>query len=271
MARRRRVRHALPSVRRPWRADSPAGGKSALPRSGIVRGIASTETFLEPEPIRVRVWDLPTRAFHWVLAACVVFSVITAHIGGNALVWHFRSGYVVFTLLAFRILWGLVGGRWSRFSSFVYAPSTLRRYLRGESRADEHHEVGHSPLGALSVFGLLAILAAQVGTGLFADDEIANTGPLIKFVSGATSLALTKWHKGWGQWLIVALALLHVAAIVAYRVLKKRNLVAPMIGGDKLLDAAVPASTDSAASRALAVLLVALCGTGVGWLIRLGD
>ena len=112
--------------------------------------------------------------------------------------------------------------------------------------------------------------AAQVGTGLFADDEIANTGPLIKFVSGATSLALTRWHKGWGEWLIVALVLLHVAAIVAYRVRMNRDLVAPMIGGDKLLDAAVPASTDSAASRAMAALLVGLCGAGVGWLISLG-
>jgi cytochrome b len=218
----------------------------------------------------VRVWDLPTRLFHWILALCVIASVVTAKIGGNALEWHMRLGYVVFTLLAFRIVWGLVGGRWSRFASFVYAPGTLWRYLRGASRPDEHHDVGHSPIGALSVFGLLVILAAQVGTGLFADDEIATTGPLNKFVSSATGLALTGWHKGWGQWLIITFVVLHVAAIVYYLVARKRNLVRPMWTGDKALPATVPASADGGGARLLALLLVVLCGAGVAWLVGLG-
>src|SRR2546429_4763343 len=130
---------------------------------------------------QVRVWDLPTRIFHWVLALCVISSIVTGLGGGNALAWHFRLGYVVFALLAFRLLWGLVGGHWSRFANFIYAPTTLVRYLRGERRAGEHVDVGHTPLGAFSVFALLALLAAQVATGLFADDEIASTGPLNKF------------------------------------------------------------------------------------------
>jgi cytochrome b len=225
----------------------------------------------DAEPVRVRVWDLPTRLFHWVLAACVIGSVVSAKIGGNAMVWHFRSGYVIFTLLAFRLLWGVVGGRWSRFGSFVYAPATLLRYLRGGSRADEHHEVGHSPLGALSVFALLTLLGAQVGSGLFADDEISNTGPLIKFVSGATSSLLTSWHKTFGQGLIIALVVLHVAAIVMYRLRRGRDLVRPMLVGDKLLPPGVPASTDSPATRGLAVLLLAGCAAGVGWLVSLGS
>ena len=74
-----------------------------------------------------RVWDLPTRVFHWVLACCVVGSVISAKIGGNAMVWHMRLGYVVFTLLAFRLVWGLIGGRWSRFASFIYSPAAVLR------------------------------------------------------------------------------------------------------------------------------------------------
>jgi cytochrome b len=225
---------------------------------------------MKDDAVRVRVWDLPTRLFHWLLAACVIGSVVSAKIGGNAMVWHFRFGYVVFTLLAFRLLWGLVGGRWSRFASFAYAPATLLRYLRGGSRAEEHHEVGHSPLGALSVFALLAILAAQVGSGLFADDEISNTGPLIKFVTGATSSLLTSWHKTFGQGLILTLVVLHVAAIVVYRVRKGRDLVRPMLVGDKLLPPDVPASADSPATRGLALLLVAACAAGVGWLVNLG-
>ena len=137
--------------------------------------------------------------------------MVSAKIGGNAMVCHFRSGYVVFTLLAFRLVWGVVGGRWSRFASFVYAPATTLRYLRGQVGPGEHLDIGHNPLGAFSVFGLLGVLALQVGSGLFADDEISNTGPLIKFVSGATSSLLTHWHKRFGQWLIIGLALVLVA------------------------------------------------------------
>ena len=218
----------------------------------------------------VRVWDLPTRIFHWVLAACVVFSVVTAKIGGNALEWHFRSGYVIFTLLAFRVLWGLFGGHWSRFARFVYEPGALLRYLRGQSRADELHDVGHSPLGALSVFGLLGILAVQVGTGLFADDEIASTGPLIRFVSGETSLKLTAWHKGWGEWLVIGLTVLHVLAVLFYLLARKRNLVGPMWRGDKALPVGVPASADHWRARGAALLVVTLCGIGVAWLVSLG-
>ena len=226
---------------------------------------------MNQETTSVRVWDLPTRTFHWTLATCVIGSVISAKIGGNAMVWHFRLGYVVFTLLAFRIVWGLVGGHWSRFANFIYAPATTLRYLRGESRADEHHDVGHNPLGAFSVFGLLALLAAQIGTGLFADDEISNTGPLIKFVSGATSGLLTKWHKSFGQWLIITLVVLHIAAILFYLFKKQRNLVRPMLSGDKALAPGVPASIDSLASRGLALALLCVCAAGVAWLVNLGD
>ena len=224
------------------------------------------------EPLQpVRNWDLPTRAFHWTLAACVIGSVISAKVGGNALAWHFWLGYGVFALILFRLIWGVVGGRWSRFASFIYAPATTLRYLRGQSRPGEHLDVGHNPLGAFSVFGLLAVLAAQVGTGLFADDEIASTGPLIKFVSGATSLTLTHWHKRYGQWLVIGLVLLHVAAILYYLLRKKQNLVRPMLSGDKPLPPTVPASVDHGRSRALAALLVAGCAALVAWLVSLGN
>ena len=222
------------------------------------------------ESALVRVWDLPTRLFHWVLAACVVASVVSAKIGGNAMPWHFRIGYVVFALVAFRLIWGVVGGHWSRFASFVHAPATTLRYLRGRNHPDERLDVGHSPLGALSVFGLLAILMLQVSTGLFADDDIANTGPLIRFVSGATSGLLTKWHKSFGQWLVLALVALHVAAILFYLLKKKQNLVRPMVTGDKPLPPGVPASVDTARTRWLAAALLALCAAGVAWLVSLG-
>jgi cytochrome b len=224
----------------------------------------------DPTPQHVRVWDLPTRLFHWGLALTIVGSVLSAKIGGNAMVWHFRFGFVVFTLLAFRLLWGVVGGRWSRFASFIYAPGTVLRYLRGQVRPGEHLDVGHNPLGSFSVLGLLAILAVQVGTGLVADDEIANLGPLNRFVSTAAALAATSWHKGWGQGLILVLVVLHIGAIVFYRWRRKIDLVRPMLVGDKPLPAGTPASADGWPQRVLALALLLLCAGGVTWLVRLG-
>jgi cytochrome b len=228
--------------------------------------LAGSEPPLRP----TRVWDLPTRAFHWLLAASVLGSLVTGQIGGNAMVWHFRLGYVAFGLLLFRLAWGLVGGHWSRFASFVFAPGTVLRYLRGQTKPGEHLEVGHNPLGAFSVFAVLGLLAVQVATGLVADDEIANVGPLNKFVATATGLAATSWHKHWGQRLLMALVVLHVAAIVFYLVKKKINLIRPMLGGDKLLPADVLASADSASTRALALVLAALSAAAVTWVVSLG-
>lgn len=219
---------------------------------------------------RVRVWDFPTRAFHWTLAAAVVGSVVSAKMGGNAMAWHFRFGYVVLALVAFRILWGLVGGRWSRFASFIYAPATLLRYLRGQARPGEHLDVGHSPLGSLSVFALLGILLVQLATGLVADDEIANLGPLNRFVASETGLLATSWHKAAGQWILIGLVALHIAAILYYLLVRKKNLLRPMLTGHKLLPAGTPASTDSARTRALALLLGAASGGLAYWVSTLG-
>jgi cytochrome b len=217
----------------------------------------------------VRVWDLPTRLFHWVLAATVIGSVVSAKIGGAAMVWHFRLGYVVLTLVCFRLLWGVLGGRWSRFTSFVYAPGTVLRYLRGGAAPSEHLEVGHSPTGAASVFALLGVLAVQVGTGLVADDEIANQGPLNKFVSLDTGLSATSWHTSWGQWLLLGLVALHVAAILYYLLKKHTNLVTPMLRGDKLLPPGTPASADGAVQRVWALVLLAVCAGLAVWVSRL--
>lgn len=219
-------------------------------------------------PTSVRIWDLPTRLFHWLLAAAVVGLVITGRSG--EMLWHFRLGYVVLGLLAFRLLWGVVGGHWSRFATFVRGPSTILRYLRGQAGAQERLDVGHNPLGALSVLALLGFLAVQVGTGLVADDEIANQGPLNRFVAGATASSATAWHKDYGQWILIALVLLHLLALLYYRVIKGKRLVGPMFSGDKPLPADTPASRDGAGTRVLALLLAAACAGGVAWVVSLG-
>lgn len=205
---------------------------------------------------RVRVWDLPTRLFHWSLFLCIVALVVTAKLGGNAMVWHFRLGHTVLALLMFRLLWGFVGGHWSRFASFVHTPGAVLHYLRsGSARAS----IGHSPLGALSVIALLAVLLLQVATGLASDDEIAFAGPLARYLPGAIVGQATAYHKDWGQWLVIALVLLHVAAVLFYLLVRRTNLIRPMLDGDKQVQAPSTGSRDDAPSRLLALLLAAGC------------
>jgi cytochrome b len=212
---------------------------------------------------RVRVWDLPTRVFHWALALCIVGLLITGNVGGNAMVWHFRIGLTVLALLLFRLVWGLVGGRWSRFAAFIYSPGSIINYLKGNGKPE--HSVGHTPTGAGSVFALLAILLAQVASGLVSDDEISNAGPLTRFVSTATVNLATNYHKNIGKWIILALVALHIAVIVFY-LWRKQNLIKPMLQGDKHLVVAASASRDDAASRMGALVIFCICAVFVVWI-----
>ncbi len=214
----------------------------------------------------VRIWDLPTRLFHWGLLVAVTALFLTAYGPDMWIEWHPRMGYAVLALLLFRLVWGLVGGHWSRFANFLPSPHTLIAYLRGQ--AGPADRPGHNPLGALAVLAMLAALLAQVATGLVSDDEIAFVGPLNRFVSTAQGLAATAWHKGWGQWLIVALVALHLSAIVFYRVVRRDKLVGPMLHGDKPLPAGTTPSRDDARARLLALVLFAACAMAVWWLVR---
>lgn len=217
---------------------------------------------------KIRVWDLPTRLFHWALVACIVGLVLTGYTGGAAMNWHARMGYAVLTLLLFRLVWGLVGGHWSRFSSFSYSPASVINYLSGRPHPD--HLIGHNPLGAASAFAMLAFLLAQVATGLIGDDEISFTGPLNRFVESSKGLAATWYHKRVGQWILLALVVLHIAAVLYYLVRRKDNLIKAMIDGDKVLPRAAMQSRDTAGTRLLALAVLTVCGAAVAWLVSLG-
>lgn len=212
-----------------------------------------------------RVWDLPTRLFHWLLALAVVGLVVTGQVGGSWMDWHFRLGYSVLALLLFRLVWGFVGGHWSRFANFFYSPATVWRYLRGQAAPE--HGVGHNPLGFLSVLGLLGVTLLQVATGLFSDDEIATSGPLSKYASGEWVSRATDHHTDIGKFILLALVFLHIAAIVYYRVKKGENLLTPMVHGDKNTKLGVPNARDDWGARVLAFLVLALCGVSVAALL----
>ena len=212
---------------------------------------------------RVRIWDLPTRVFHWATALCVLGLAVTGTVGGSAMVFHFRFGYALLTLLLFRLVWGLLGGHWSRFRSFVFGPRAVFAYLRGQ--APDSHTVGHTPIGALSVWALLAFLILQVATGLISDDEISTTGPLTHLVSNAAVALGSLYHTRIGKWILLALVLLHVAAIIYYA-RRRQGLVAAMLHGDKQLPAPAAAARDDARSRLAAFLIFCLCAAAVFWL-----
>jgi cytochrome b len=219
--------------------------------------------------VKIRVWDLPTRLFHWALVVAVVGLVVTGNLGGSWMNWHMRLGYAVFTLVLFRVLWGFWGGHWSRFAQFVPGPRQLLDYLR---HGHPPHSVGHNPLGALSVLALLAALFAQVASGLFSDDEIAFTGPLSSLVSSETVSLASWYHADVGKLLLLGLVALHVLAVVGYRLFKKRDLVTPMLTGDQEASTPPPpASHDSLKPRLLALVLLGLSALVVYGVIALGN
>lgn len=216
---------------------------------------------------RVRIWDLPTRFFHWLLTALVVFSFTTGKLGGDWLTWHFRSGYTILSLLLFRLLWGFAGSHYARFANFLPSPSTLWRTVRSGRSSARTVSAGHSELGTLSVYMLLIVLVVQATTGPFANDGSFTEGPWAKFVSGATSDRISTVHY-YNAWLVVGLTALHVAAIAFYLLARREDLITPMLTGDKL-GMSAPAAEDGIAIRLRAAVLAALAGGIVFYLATL--
>jgi cytochrome b len=207
---------------------------------------------------KIRVWDLPTRLFHWGLALCVTALAITGTVGGEWMAWHFRFGYGVLTLLIFRSLWGFAGGHWSRWSALRLHPRALFAYLR---RSPEAAQPGHSPLGSLSSLALLSVLTLQVVSGLISDDEIATAGPFVPWVSYSLSAMATHWHTEVGKLTLLFLVVLHVAAIWFYRRFKKTHLTQAMWTGDQVFMHAATSSRDDGRARLWGVLM---CCVAVG-------
>lgn len=189
----------------------------------------------EPTTLRrVLVWDLPTRLFHWLLVVALVGSYWTGEFGGFDKTWHMRFGYAVLALVIFRILWGLFGSRTARFASFLRGPVAVWSYLRTLAAPRTHPTDTHNPLGALSVIAFLLVLLAQAGSGLFADDDILTQGPLNGLISSGLDRLANRTHS-LAVWFIIALVVLHLAAIAYYHFRKGENLTATMVTGYKEL------------------------------------
>jgi cytochrome b len=216
----------------------------------------------------VRVWDGPTRLFHWILVVLMVVSYVTGTRGGDALKLHFWSGYAILTLVLFRIVWGVVGGTHARFASFVRGIPSALHHVREVFGRGPTSDIGHNAIGGWMIVVLLAVLLVQTGTGLFADDDIVTTGPLGDLVSSGARSRLTTIHK-YNVDLILVLAGIHVLAVFTYLVLKRQNLIGAMITGRKH---GLPAHTLDAARTHPAIAAAVLVGAAavVAGIVALG-
>lgn len=209
----------------------------------------------------MRLWDLPTRIFHWALVLTVGAAIVSGEVGGRWIDLHGRLGLAILGLLVFRLVWGVLGSTYARFAQFFPTPARIGAYLRGQWQGE-----GHNPLGALSVFALLGLLLLQVSTGLFANDDIAFRGPLAVFVSDEISHGLSELHEA-GAELLLPLLGLHVAAIVFYLRVRRNNLLRPMITGRKPGDPARSARGGGPLALLLALLVAgaAVYGASGAW------
>lgn len=220
-------------------------------------------------PHAVRIWDLPTRLFHWLLVLSVAGLITTGELAGEAMVFHFWFGYAVLTLVLFRMVWGVVGGHWSRFVNFIPRPADLKDYLFAIRHKQSTQHTGHNPLGALSVVLMLLLLFAQVFTGLMSDDEIATTGPWVALVPNSWVSLATQYHGDFGKIFLIALIVVHVATVFYYKRAKNNDLITPMLNGNKELPSDTPPSRDTATSRLFALGVLMACAYVVYRLVQL--
>lgn len=175
-----------------------------------------------------RVWDGPTRLFHWALVILILVAWLTAE---EQMTVHRGAGYAILGLLAFRVWWGLAGGSTARFTHFVRGPGAIRRYIAASREGTVGEHAGHNPLGALSVLALLGLVGLQVILGLFAIDEDGfEGGPLSDGIDFELARQVAEWHELTFR-LLQGLVVLHLAAIVHHAVRRREDLVRPMITG----------------------------------------
>ncbi|MFD1623882.1 cytochrome b/b6 domain-containing protein [Azospirillum griseum] len=205
----------------------------------------------------IRVWDLPTRLFHWALVLLVAVAIVSGKAG--ALSIHMLAGETILGLVLFRLVWGLVGSQTARFTDFIRGPRAVLAYLTN-SRTPGAAPVtlGHNPLGGLMVVALLLVLLVQASSGLFTTDDVVVDGPLVPLVAEGTVKALSTLHRLLPNGLLLMIAV-HVAAVLVYLLVKKDNLIGPMITGRKRVPHALgepPVDEPRRASPLLALTLL---------------
>ncbi|HEY1898417.1 MAG TPA: cytochrome b/b6 domain-containing protein [Steroidobacteraceae bacterium] len=212
---------------------------------------------------KILVWDAPTRLFHWAVVGLVVGAYLTWRL--NWMDWHVRLGYALLTAVFFRLLWGIFGSDTARFARFMVSPRQALRHLTHLLRRATDRQVGHNPAGGWMVLLLLALLLGEALSGLYINNDVADEGPLSEVVSAAVANAITALH--WILWdALLAAVALHLVAILLYGVVKRHNLLWPMISGYQAVPAEAPAPR--LASPARAAILFGGSALAVAALVR---
>lgn len=213
----------------------------------------------------VRIWDLPTRLFHWLLAVTLTGSYVTHELGLKWMEWHITLGYAALFLVIFRIFWGLVGPRHARFTSFVAGPGGVWRYARDWWAGKPPRYAGHNPLGGWAVLAMLALTLLQAFSGLFNSDEILYSGPWHYAAPSAFTDRMEALHELNFNFL-AGLVLLHVAAVATYWFRWRSNLVRAMWTGRKR-DGEVDAGQAIDSSKLLLALVLVIVAGAIVWTV----
>ncbi|WP_417221943.1 cytochrome b/b6 domain-containing protein [Amphritea sp.] len=211
----------------------------------------------------VKIWDIPTRIFHWVLVALFLFMIYSGSWDDSLMEWHFYSGYLLSGLIMFRVFWGLVGTRYARFCSFITSPVKGLSYLKAMIKGDPEHFYGHNPAGGIMVVMLILLLILQVASGLVTSDEILWEGPFYASVSDELASLGAEIHHT-VQLILQYLIGFHILGVLAHSVLFKEKLVASMVTGSKKdLGGATPREPINP------IALVLCLGLSAGWVYYL--
>ncbi len=203
---------------------------------------------------KVRIWDLPVRAFHWLLIPLMAFAWWSAKEG--YLDWHRLTGYILLALILFRVIWGFVGSQTARFSHFLRGPAAVAAYF-GKKNSNDEPNLGHNPIGGWSVMAMLVLIAALIVLGLFAVDvDGIESGPLAVYVSFDTGRLASHAHEFVFN-VLLGLIALHILAIAYYAIFQRDNLVGPMITGSKTLKS-LPSRSPAMAPLRRAVISLAV-------------
>lgn len=197
----------------------------------------------------IRIWDLPTRVFHWLLTIVIAGSIISIQLDATEL--HSKFGYAACILVIFRIVWGFVGPTYARFTNFIPSLAQLKAFIQHPVT----QQPGHNPLGAISVVAILLVILTQALTGLFTDDDITFQGPLAKYVSSDLSGWLTSWHD-FNANLVYGLIGLHIVAILYYLKFKQQDLITPMVTGEQTIEEVISSDRTSEESKELTPILI---------------
>jgi len=218
-----------------------------------------------PATTRILVWDIPVRLFHWSQLALFISLFITAEVLDDTIDLHAKLGLVLLALVLFRLLWGITGSSYARFSQFLKGPRTVFGYLPSLFSRRPHFEAGHNPLGGWMVLVLLLLVLAQSILGLFANDDILFEGPLAYLVSKETSDLMTGLHEDVFHILLI-LAGVHVAAVIWHKLFKGDNLLSAMFTGYKELPPEAAATPANGGGIIRALLWLGISASVVYWL-----